>query len=722
MFTKSLTFKKSIFIALTGIIFLFISPLYAQTADPKAPLPAASTPALPAVAQEPAAQKQIIEDPKAPEAKVNAAAETKLKADADAKLKAELDEKQKEETHFKADQAARIAEEQAIQQKIEVEHLSIKENQKNQERKSIWKIMILGVVGFILISGVLVFFFKKGEVFLGQIKLGTKMIGGFVLVAVIAAIIGSIGMLGLKDLMKSNDYYGKVTVPSLSGLAEALFSFEGSKAALRTIINPEMADNNIEEALTDLVKYRQMYKHGMAIYDVAGRTKEEDAAYQEFKTKLDEVMGVDDKIMALVEEGRKISKDDPKRATVYAQANALAVGLSNTGFRRIQVLLDAILKINIDQAVIAGTIADRAMADANLEIIMVTIFGMIFALILGFSMAKSTTTPLAATVSVMAAMSEGDLTKRLKMNRKDELGVMANAMDNFSNKLSEMISRIRAAAGQLSSATEEVSSGSQQIADGAQQQAASFEQLSSSVQSNSDNVRSANSLAQNVAEEAKKTGKTMEQSVDEMASIEKGSKQMSEAVALITEIADQTNLLALNAAIEAARAGEHGKGFAVVADEVRHLAERSATTAKEIKMLIKNNLKQVESGVNISKLAGQSTRLIVEDIKKIAEQLRSVAENTQEQAAAMEENMAITESNSSSSEELAGSAEEMASQAQSLQNMVVQFKTIESSAPVRQAAAPVQLKKNEKIKKTVLKPAAKPREKHGPSEEALRIG
>ncbi len=273
------------------------------------------------------------------------------------------------------------------------------------------------------------------------------------------------------------------------------------------------------------------------------------------------------------------------------------------------------------------------------------------------------------------AEGEGDLTKRLPETSSDELGVMAKYFNVFVGKIEEIITNVKDSAAQLNAATEEISASSQQISDGAQQQSASFEELSSSVQANASNASSANEIAQGTSGSAEKAGQGMDHTIEAMSGIEKSSKQITDAVAIITDIAEQTNLLALNAAIEAARAGEHGKGFAVVADEVRKLAERSASSAKEIVELINQSTKQVADGVELSKSAGQSLKEIVTNIGKVADQIQSISTATQEQAATMEENTSITESNASASEQLAASAEEMAAQAEALQNMVNRFKT-----------------------------------------------
>ncbi|MFH0753382.1 MAG: methyl-accepting chemotaxis protein [Candidatus Omnitrophota bacterium] len=520
---------------------------------------------------------------------------------------------------------------------------------------------------------------------LDNIKLGTKLIGGFVLVAIIAAIVGGAGVLGLKTLMKKSDEVSGVALPSVKYVGEINFNIMAIKAGMRTLSNPGMSEGDVDNAIELIGKRREAYKKANDIYIKMSKSKDEDAAYADFLTKLGILRETNLKLTDMVKSAVKMSKDDPKRAELYASVYKSTMGIANTQNVDVEKALNSLIDAASFKAEQTAKDAANAMASANMTVILITILGFVLAIAAGLFLTSSLTKPMSKSVDVMGQMAECDLTQRLKMDRADEIGVMGKAMDGFADKLSSVVGQIRGSAEQLMAATEEVSSASQQIADGAQQQSASFEELSSSVQSNSENVKGANQIAQNVSVDAAKAGQAMESNVEAMTGIEKGSKQMAEAVELITDIADQTNLLALNAAIEAARAGEHGKGFAVVADEVRQLAERSATSAKEIQNLIKENLRQVESGVTISKQAGEMVRGITGSIKKIADQLQNVANATQEQSAAMEQNTSITESNASASEQLAASAEEMSSQAEALRNMVAQFKTLDSgnvSAPV----------------------------------------
>ncbi len=291
-----------------------------------------------------------------------------------------------------------------------------------------------------------------------------------------------------------------------------------------------------------------------------------------------------------------------------------------------------------------------------------------------FLLLKRITRSILKVVHLIDVVSTGDFTINQKIKSNDEVGHLNREINKMVESLNKDIVEVSSVARDLNLASQEVSTLSQRISDGANQQAASFEELSSSVQSNSETAQSANTLAQNIDENAKKAEVSMRNTIESMGTIEKSSQEITQAVNLITDIAEQTNLLALNAAIEAARAGEHGRGFAVVADEVRKLAVRSGASAKDIEDLLKDSLAQVQKGVDVSQKAGENLQKIVDDISEITDQVSRISLSTQEQAASMEENSSITESNASGADSLATTAAQSSSQSEKLQKLVGKFK------------------------------------------------
>jgi len=362
---------------------------------------------------------------------------------------------------------------------------------------------------------------------------------------------------------------------------------------------------------------------------------------------------------------------------VYADLDAETAQIINDANNKSQSvstsLSELIEKVNTEMGNALDD-AKQVRVNGSTFLVILTLVACVGAVFLGIIISRVISSGILNVCAVAKKVSDGDLREKIKSTSDDEVGDLANDVNTMIDNLKSIVSQVKDASSQLKEATDEISHGSQQIADGAQQQSASFEELSSSVQSNATNATSANEVAQETSQNAVATGENMTNTVDAMHAIEKSAKQIADAVVIITDIADQTNLLALNAAIEAARAGEHGKGFAVVADEVRKLAERSASSAKDITNTIQESLRQVENGVNLSGQAGDNLKKIVENIQGVAAQLETISIATQEQAATMEENTSITESNASASEELAASAEEMSSNAQLLQSLVDKFK------------------------------------------------
>jgi methyl-accepting chemotaxis protein len=308
------------------------------------------------------------------------------------------------------------------------------------------------------------------------------------------------------------------------------------------------------------------------------------------------------------------------------------------------------------------------------EILIIAVVVAFIIVVVSVIFSRSIAKPINQGVEFAKKLAQGDLTTTLDVNRKDEIGILAQSLRNMSEKLKEVVASIQSGADNIASASQQMSSSSQEMSQGSSEQASSAEEVSSSmeemasnIQQNTENAQQTEKITNTAAESIKKGNEATQNSVESM-------KDIAEKISIINDIAFQTNILALNAAVEAARAGEHGKGFAVVASEVRKLAERSAQAASEID-------EKSKSGVQISEEAGKQLEAIVPEIEKTSKLVQEITAASNEMNSgsdqvnsAIQQLNQVTQQNAASSEELATSAEELSSQADQLKEITSFFK------------------------------------------------
>jgi len=313
------------------------------------------------------------------------------------------------------------------------------------------------------------------------------------------------------------------------------------------------------------------------------------------------------------------------------------------------------------------------------SIVIVAVIMIVAVVLVALFVASMISNPLRKGVAFANSIASGDLTASLDVDQKDEVGMLADSLQDMVNRLSEVVRDVQSASENVASGSEEMSSSSEELSQGATEQASNIEEVSSSmeqmaanIQQNTDNAQETEKIASKAAQDAEDGGKAVTDTVQAM-------KDIADKISIIEEIARQTNLLALNAAIEAARAGEAGKGFAVVAAEVRKLAERSGQAANEISELS-------SSSVEVAEKAGEMLKQMVPDIQKTAELVQEIAASSREQNSGAEQvNKAVQQldqviqQNASASEEMASTSEELSSQAQQLQDTMSFFSVDGSS-------------------------------------------
>lgn len=303
-------------------------------------------------------------------------------------------------------------------------------------------------------------------------------------------------------------------------------------------------------------------------------------------------------------------------------------------------------------------------------------------------MAQETQRKVSVVLDVVNQVANGTFDIDVPDLGSDPIGQVGSALGKAISSVRQTLCEVKEVSSSVGTASKEMSLAAGQISKGAQDQAArleetaaSLEQITATVRQNSENAQEARSVATGSREIATAGGRVVSDAVNAMDEINEASKRIGDIITTIDEIAFQTNLLALNAAVEAARAGEQGRGFAVVAAEVRSLAQRSASSAKEIKNLIEDSNGKVDRGTNLVNKSGETLGEIVESVKRVTDFVSEIAAASEEQLVEIKQvNNAVTEmdrvtqSNANQTEEMAGTSESVLKHVGRLEGTVGQFR------------------------------------------------
>jgi methyl-accepting chemotaxis protein len=496
--------------------------------------------------------------------------------------------------------------------------------------------------------------FSVNTMSLRNMNIAPRAFLGFALIGSLMLVLGVFALNQMSKIRGAAEEITSNSVPSIKSLDEfTQLTLRLRVLSYRLLVNREP---DVQQKTMDLLETRnQQIRAAQAIYEKLIASPQERAAYDQYVQLLGQYRQIEDRMKSL----SRNNQIDELRTLLNTDL------LTNS--EAVNSVLNRLLEINTQQTLDTNQQAVDQYASAFNLTVTLLVIATGLTLLFAWLLTNSITKPIANALSAAEEIAEGNLTRPITVDGKDEAGRLLAAMAKMQDKLRDTLQQISGSATQLASAAEELNSVTDESARGLTQQNNEIEQAATAVNEMTSAVEEVARNAVSTSEASKNAttsagdGRDLVQ--ETVSAIERMSADVQSTATLIGDLAnesrdigkvldvirglaDQTNLLALNAAIEAARAGEAGRGFAVVADEVRALAHRTQQSTSEIERMIgsiqsgtehavdsmRNSTERAESTLNIARGAGMSLDTINSAIVEINERNLVIASAAEEQA------------------------------------------------------------------------------------------